>query len=286
MIFSFLGATLKVGKLRRALTLRATRGFSVKSVTLFAVLAMSLSIITFPLHAHSDSTASHRLNLPSGILVAQSDDSYDPFADYSEFDEAVDEEEDLNFFRNGRLLTLGFLGGLRSWTGSLGKIYSSDMSFGLFLCYFFDLRFALQFGFLTSDHVLSVSGPGFTPVRGTVNMTDLAANLKYYFNTQNVTRGLADLNPYLLGGFSQIYRTTTVSNELGYGKDSAFAFNIGGGIEIPAMRNKLFFGAQAMFQYVMFSNESNIIVDTDEIPTGVTPNGDSFTLLGVLGVNF
>ena len=25
--------------------------------------------------------------------------------------------------------------------------------------------------------------------------------MKYYFNTQNVTKGLADLNPYILGGF-------------------------------------------------------------------------------------
>ncbi|KAL0630168.1 hypothetical protein Q9L58_010985, partial [Maublancomyces gigas] len=86
-----------------------------------------------------------RLHIPDGVLLAQADDAYDPFADYSEFDEAVDEEEDLNFFRNGRLLTLGFIGGYRGFTGTLNKIYSGNMSFGLFLCYFFDLRFALQF---------------------------------------------------------------------------------------------------------------------------------------------
>lgn len=234
----------------------------------------------------SDALASDRLHLAPGVLIAQNDDSYDPFADYSEFDEAVDEEEDVNFFRNGRLLTLGFSGGLRGFTGTLNKIYSSNMSFGLFICYFFDLRFALQFGFLTSDHNLSVSGPGFTAIRGNVNITELAANLKYYFNTQNVTRGLADLNPYLLGGFSQIYRTTTVSNETDYGKDSAFAANFGGGIEFPILRNKLFIGAQAMFQYVMFTDESKVMVDRDDISTGVLRDGDSFTLLGVLGVNF
>lgn len=231
-------------------------------------------------------TATERLNLPAGALVAQSDDSYDPFADYSEFDEAVDEEEDLNFFRNGRLLTLGFIGGMRGWTGTLNKIYSGNMSFGLFLCYFFDLRFALQFGFLTSDHVLAVSGPSFTSIRGNVNITELTANLKYYFNTQNVTRGLADLNPYMLGGFSQIYRTTTVTGESQYGKDSAVAFNIGAGIEVPMMRNKLFAGLQAAYQYVMFTDEAKTMVDTDSISTGVSPAGDSFTVLAILGVNF
>ena len=54
-----------------------------------------------------------------GQLLAQNDadDSYDPFADYSEFEQSSDEEEDINFFRNGRLFTLGFIGGYRGWTG-------------------------------------------------------------------------------------------------------------------------------------------------------------------------
>ena len=234
----------------------------------------------------STEDAGHRLQLQPGLLLAQSDDSYDPFADYSEFDEAVDEEEDLNFFRNGRLLTLGFIGGYRGWTQTLGKIYAGNVSFGLFLCYFFDLRFALQFGFLTSDHLMTVSGSSFETIRGNVNMTDITANLKYYFNTQNVTRGLADLNPYVIGGFSQVYRTISVSGEAAYGKDSAFGFNFGAGLEIPMMRNKLFFGAQAVYQYLMFTDENKIMTDKNSTSTGISPAGDSFLVLGVLGVNF
>ena len=39
---------------------------------------------------------------PSYLLAqAEVDDSYDPFSDYSEFDEASDEEADINFFRHG-----------------------------------------------------------------------------------------------------------------------------------------------------------------------------------------
>lgn len=260
---------------------------------LLSVLVSTLCWSTNSAHAFeaqipAETPAADHLRLPSGVLLAQVDDAYDPFADYSEFDEAVEEEEDLNFFRNGRLLTLGFIGGYRGFTGTLNKIYSSNMSFGLFLCYFFDLRFALQFGFLTSDHTLTVSSPtsSFTTIRGNVSLTELAFNLKYYFNTQNVTRGLADLNPYLLGGFSQIYRTTTVSGETDYGKDSAFAFNLGAGIEIPMMRNKMFFGLQGMYQYVMFPDEAKVMVDTDSVSTGISPAGDTFTVLGILGVNF
>ncbi|CAN5647153.1 hypothetical protein BH10BDE1_BH10BDE1_12020 [soil metagenome] len=269
--------------------------FSKKAVLAASFIAMGTLLTANPAVAQTEmklestsESASHRLNLPPGVLISQNDDSYDPFADYSEFDEAVDEEEDLNFFRNGRMLTLGFIGGVRGWTGTLSKIYTSNMSFGLFLCYFFDLRFALQFGFLTSDHTLNVASStgAFTTIRGNVNMTDITANLKYYFNTQNVTRGLADLNPYILGGLSQIYRTTTVSGETDYGKDSAFAANIGAGLEVPMMRNKLFVGLQAVYQYVMFTDEAKIMVDTNSVSTGVSPAGDSFTVLGVLGVNF
>ncbi len=220
------------------------------------------------------------------MAQAEMDDAYDPFADYSEFEESTDEEEDINFFRNGRLLTLGFIGGYRGWTGTLDKIYQSGPTFGLFLTYFFDLRFALQFGFLTSDHPLLVVANNQVAVQGNVALTELSFNLKHYFNTQNVTRGLADLNPYVLGGFSQIYRTRTVSGNENFGKDSAFGFNAGVGLEMPMMRNKMFFGAQAMYQLIAFPDETEMITDEFDQDTGVRGDGDSFSILGILGVNF
>jgi len=253
----------------------------VRRTYLMVSTALLTLALTFATNAQAQENSSDRLRLESGVLLAQVDDSYDPFADYSEFEESVEEEEDLNFFRNGRLLTVGFVGGLRGWTQTLGQVYSSNISFGLFICYFFDLRFALQFGFTVSDHLLSVAGNGFSPIRGNVN-----ANLKYYFNTQNVTRGLADLNPYIVGGFSQIYRTITVSGNDNFAKDAAFAFNAGAGIEIPMMRNKLFFGLQGLFQYAMFTDENKIILDENDQSTGIAPAGDSFTAMAVLGVNF
>lgn len=249
-------------------------------------LLMSSKILVFVMLCFPLLGRASELDLHAPRYIAQVDDTYDPFADYSEYEEAVDEEEDINFFKNGRMLNLGFIGGLRGWTQNLSKIYSSNMSFGLFLTYFFDLRFALQFGFLISDHSLLVSGNSFETIRGSVNLTDLMFNLKFYFNTQNVTRGLADLNPYLTAGFSQVYRTVVVSGNSNFGKDSAFAFNVGGGLEIPMMRNKMFLGFQGLFQYVMFPDENKIYIDSNGTSTGILPSGDSFTLLGILGVNF
>lgn len=227
-----------------------------------------------------------------GVLLAQADvdDAYDPFADYSEFEESADEEEDIHFFRHGRLLTMGFMGGYRAFTNNLGSLYAPNPTFGLFISYFFDLRFAIQFGFLTSDHALSLTGPGYEPIMGNVSVSDLSFNLKYYLNTQNVTRGLADLNPYLIGGFSQIYRTTTQSGVDEFAKDSAFGFDIGAGLELPMMRNKMFFGGQFMYQLVSFGDEGRTIIGRDnldnDVDTGFLMNGDTWNFLGVLGVNF
>lgn len=228
-------------------------------------------------------------NYEPGLLIAQADgdDTYDPFSDYSEFEESVEEEEDINFFRNGRLLTLGFIGGYRGFTQNLGAIYSGSPGFGLFLSYFFDLRFAMQVGFMTSDHTLVVKGAtGTLPIQGNVSVSDVSFLLKYYFNTQNVTRGLADLNPYVVAGFSQIYRTVNLTGIDESAKDSAFGFNIGAGLEIPMMRNKMYFGLQGNYQIVNFADEGKVISDSNDQRTGVQPNGDSFLVIGVLGVNF
>ncbi len=229
-----------------------------------------------------------KLQVPPGVLVSQNDtdDAYDPFADYSEFEEGMDEEEDINFFRNGRLLTLGFIGGYRGWTQNLSSIYTGNGTFGLFLSYFFDLRFAIQLGYLTSDHTLVVKGNGFQPIQGTISISDLSLLLKYYFNTQNVTRGLADLNPYIVGGFSQIYRTQTLSGVTESSKDSAFGFDIGAGIEIPMMRNKMYLGFQGLYQLISFADEARVIEDELGVKTGVSPAGDSWLAMGIIGINF
>ncbi len=232
------------------------------------------------------STRPASLGPEGGLLIAQDEDAYDPFADYSEFDGASDEEEDVNFFRNGRLLTMGFIAGYRGWTGNLDSIYSSDPTFGLFLSYFFDLRFALQFGFLTGSHTFVAQGPSET-LQGNVSLADISFHLKYYFNTQNVTRGLADLNPYLIGGFSHLMRTTVIDvAQDDVAKDTAFGFNAGAGIEIPMMRNKMFFGLQGAYQLISFPDENRYIRQSDNTTQIIKPAGDAFIMLAILGTNF
>lgn len=222
-------------------------------------------------------------------LVAQfdADEAYDPFADYSEFDEAQEEEADINFFRHGRFVTLGFIGGMRSFTQGLGQLYTPAPSFGLFLSYFFDLRFAMQFSFNTSTHNFHVQSASSGQVaNGSVGMTSFGLDFKYYINTQNVTKGLAKFNPYFIGGFARVDRTTSIDGVAGFGKEGAMGFDLGAGIELPMLRNKMFFGVQGMYQLVNFQDKNTEIVFENHDRTGKYPNGDTYTILGILGVNF
>lgn len=213
------------------------------------------------------------------------DDAYDPFSDYSEFDEASDEESDINFFRNGRFFTVGFSLGMRGFTDELNRLYSSAPTYGIFISYFFDLRLALELGFQTGDHDFEVKTTT-ERMGGNVSLTFIHVNLKYYLNTQNVTRGLADLNPYVLGGFSQVYRTYSIEGSDLPSREATVGVNGGIGIEIPIMRRKAFIGAQATFHYVNFKDENAPITNTTGTTFDIKPKGDSFDAFGILGLSF
>jgi len=254
---------------------------------LFRILILVIiGLFVSPLRAVADVSTSEERKLVAQF--EQGDDSYDPFADYSEFDDNGEEEADINFFKHGRFFTLAFAFGYRSFTDSLRDAYDPSTYFGGYISYFFDLRFALQVGYITGDHSLNLNYGG--GLRGNTTVAATAFHLKYFFNTQNVTRGLANLNPYLLGGFSQVYRTTRISGNDAYARDNAVSFDLGGGIEIPVFRNKMFIGLQAVYQLVNFQDEGTEFTYRDNSntlrSTGYYPKGDLFHGSVLLGVNF
>lgn len=219
-------------------------------------------------------------------LVAQADDeSYDPFADFSEYDDSEQEEADVHFFRQGRFLTLSTAFGQRVWTGNLSRLYGAGSSLGIFMTYFFDFRFAVQIGLQFGDHAFEFAGEG-TRVNGSVSMSFIPINLKYYWNTQNIYKGLADINPYIMGGFSQVYRTYTVAQTDGFGRDGATSYDFGAGVEVPALNRKAFAGIQWMYHYLNFKDRNSQIILPDGTPTNARPNGDTWDLSLLIGFNF
>lgn len=230
-----------------------------------------------------------------------SDEAFDPFADYSDSEQSAEEEADINFFKNGRFLSLGVLIGYRAFTDGFSQGYTPALSWGVQFSYFFDLQLATSLSYSVSDHNVdfySYNDANFTSISqhytGSVNIQNFNLNIKYYFNTENVTRGLADLNPYVLLGVGQFTRTYNITNSATLNPDRPIGFTIAGGIEIPMLSHRAYLGLQATYHYVQFPDENNDSIEetkigqTNPVLSPVRPrlNGDIYELLTTIGVNF
>ncbi|AGH95574.1 hypothetical protein A11Q_1358 [Pseudobdellovibrio exovorus JSS] len=250
-------------------------------------VAILLSISLFHQHSYAQGT--------------DIDEGFDPFADYNENEQSAEEEADINFFKNGRFLTLGLMVGYRGFTDGFSQAYSAAPAWGFQFSYFFDLQLATSLSYSISDSSVSFKSyndDSMTSVSevytGNVNIQTFDLNLKYYFNTENVTRGLADLSPYVLFGVGQFTRTYNLSKSLPLTPDRPFGFKIGTGIEIPLMRHKAYLGLQAVYHYVQFPDENNDRIEeekvgqTEPVLSPVSPRlkGDIYELSTIIGINF
>lgn len=230
------------------------------------------------------------------------DESFDPFSDYNEFEQDADEEADINFFKNGRMLTMGLQFGYRAFTDGFSQAYTPNLIYGFQFTYFFDLQTSLGINYATGDHNVSFTSyndEAMTDVSnrysGSVNLQTLDVSFKYFFNTENVTRGLADLNPYMSFGAAYFIRTYNINMESEIPSDKVFGAKAAVGIEIPLLRRRAFLGFQGTFNYVQFPDENKLYIEEakETEPDGfaqspVSPrfNGDLFDVSAILGVNF
>lgn len=254
--------------------------------TKFFILFFVLTFSLFHQHAHAQGST-------------EVDESFDPFSDYNEFEQDADEEADINFFKNGRMLTLGLQMGYRGFSEGFSQAYTPSLIYGFQFTYFFDLQTALSINYVTGDH--NVYFESFTDAErknrsqaysGSVNLQAFDISFKYYFNTENVTRGLADLNPYMSVGAAYFIRTYSLDQQLPIDPDLVYGAKASAGIEIPLLRRRAFLGLQGSYYYVQFPDENKGFIE-EENPTGTSPspvkprlNGDTFDISMILGINF
>lgn len=217
---------------------------------------------------------------------SEADDNFDPFSDYSEYVETTEEEADINFFRTGRLLNMSLHGGFRNFTDTLGQLNAPGLTYGLGLTYFFDLRFAGYLGFSTSDHDYTYTYNNQTR-QGSTSISFLSFDLKYYLDTDVLVKPLSELNPYWFVGFNQTFRGQSLAGLTGIARDSALGLELGVGLEVPILRNQAFMGFQFTYRQFSFTDERQPLIDfVNAQQTNITPNGDAYDLLFLLGLNF
>lgn len=102
-----------------------------------------------------------------------------------------------------------------------------------------------------------------------------------------MTRGLADINPYILGGFSQC-RTYSISEFNTQSRENVMGADIGLGVEIPLMRRKAFLGLQGTYHYINFADENKdfLFNGTTNEKLNKRFNGDLTDLLLIIGMNY
>lgn len=210
-------------------------------------------------------------------------DAYDPFTDYSDFEGDAEEEEDIHFFRHGRFFEIGIATGYKYFTRRLGQAWQPNVPIGFFLSYFFNLKLALHISYVYSNHEFDLRGSPI-PENGNISSNDFTLGVKYFFNTQNMTRGLAPLNPYITINFLQFWRTFSLPSSISTNTENATGVSMGAGIEFPVSRS-LFLGFEGTYKYFSIEDEIEPIrLETG--PTGLLLPGDAITLLGFIGTSF
>lgn len=182
---------------------------------------------------------------------AGSQELANPFSDFVPFEDEYDIEEDERFMYFGRFFAVSLGTGLHSFGGNIGKLYNTAIPVMDFrLIYFFDFRLAGQIGLSSASHAFDAAPNGAVEV----NLMRLNADLKYYFDTKNAGAMITSVNPYMVGGISQTFRTQVFQAQNSVEKDNALAFSGGFGMEFALKPRKTSIGFEGRYHTILFED--------------------------------
>ena len=219
-------------------------------ISIFNLSLFLLSALIFSGSAHAQS-----------ISTPEQDDDIvsSPYSGYGEFNNDEDEAQDEHFFQYGRFFGVGLGIGATSPTGNAGRIYQGGfptLDFRL-ICWL-DFNFALALGIQNSKHSYDIQPDGAT----SVNLFRLIPQIRYYFDTHNLSAPISFVGPYLIAG-AGIYRRT---DNIGAGsastttagvvqEEQGMGFNLGAGLELTLKPKKTFLNIEGMAHFVNFNDQ-------------------------------
>ncbi len=188
-----------------------------------------------------------------------------PFTEYGEFNEAPDEEADTRFFQYGRFFGVSLGLGFEFVDGYRGALWQGGFPLIDFkLHYWFDFNLAIDLGFFTVSHYYNTTAQSLGYV--SVNVLRIGVDVKYYFNTKNLSAAVSFANPYILlgaGGFSKTensiaQQTQDVSNSLG--------ISFGAGLEFAITPRKIYFEIEGKAHLVPYVDAYTTNFQTVNLP--------------------
>lgn len=199
-----------------------------------------------------------------GGIEEEDDFSTTPFLEYGDFSESAEEEESTRFFQYGRFFGISLGIGYQGATGNRGALWEGG--FPLLdgrLHYWFDFNLALQMGFYHVNHSYSSTSQGG---RTEVSFNRLGVDLKYYFDTKDLSSAISFANPYVLAGVGSFSKTETPPNSSSRTTDSKFGTTFGAGFEFVVKPRRTYFNIEARYHIVRFSDSNTSNFNSDGYP--------------------
>lgn len=177
-----------------------------------------------------------------------------PFSDYVPFEDEYDIDEDEKFMYFGRFFAISIGTGMHVFTGNLGKLYNTALPVLDFkLIYFFDFRLAGTVGVSNASHAFNADSTGYTEV----NIMKLNGDLKYYFDTKNISATISAANPYAVLGIANTFRTQNFQTLGSTQKDTALSLSMGAGMEFALKPRKTSLGIEGRLHKFYFKDSGN-----------------------------
>jgi len=209
-------------------------------------------------------------------LQPEEDDfSSSPFADYGEFNEEAEEIEDLKFFQHGRFFGISLGTGFEGISSNRGMLWQGGFPVIDFkVHYWFDFNVAMDLGFYTASHFFETTQANGGHVD--ISFMRLGLDVKYYFDTKNVSAAVSFANPYVLIGGGSFSKTETSVDQQTVDQDSGFGFSAGAGVEFAIKPKKIYFSVEPKAHFVNFKDTYSKKYGTDDL------SGIFYTITGSL----
>jgi hypothetical protein len=190
----------------------------------------------------------------AGPLLQEEEEDYKatPYMQYGEFNEEKEEEEELNFFQNGRFFGVSLGLGIETADGNRGTLWKGGFPLvDLKLHYWFDFNFALDLDFYYTQHNYTTGNTGAVNIA----LYRAGIDLKYYFDTKNISAPISFANPYLivgLGDYSETESGATITNSGTPNNSSAIGFAGGAGVEFAVKPRSTYITLEGKINIVTF----------------------------------
>lgn len=190
----------------------------------------------------------------SGSSEDKNDFRETPYTQYGEFNEEEEEAEATLFYQYGRFFGVSFGVGIHGATGNRGLLWEGGFPLiTLKIHYWFDFHFALQLEFYNASHFHDFTSSGSVT---DVTMSRLGADLKYYFDTKDLSAALTFASPFLLVG-GGAYTKSESASDITTATMNSFGFSAGAGLEFVLSHKKSYFVVEGKLNIVNFEDRFN-----------------------------